>query len=77
MVFQVNAVKGESQGFQSFFSYRRFQLAFPNHYAMPTHFCKLALFLQITVTIALYLCFPKLHVCLWKHIILNPLAELI
>ena len=71
MVFQVNTVKGESQGFQSFFPYRRFQLAFPNRYAMPTHFCKLALFLQVTVTIALYLCFPKLHICLWKHIILT------
>ncbi len=78
MVFQVNAVKGESQGFQSFFSYRRFQLAFPNRYAMPTHFCKLALFLQVTVTIALYLCFPEIHICLWKHIILTafmPMPE--
>ena len=71
MVFQINAVKGESQGFQSFFSYRRFQLAFPDRYAMPTHFCKLALFLQVTVTIALYLCSPETHVCLWKHIILT------
>ena len=71
MVFQVNAVKGESQGFQGLFSYRRFQLAFPDRYAMPTHFCKLALFLQVTVTIALNLCFPKLHICLWKHIILT------
>gem|GEM_PF-2958283 len=71
MVFQVNAVKGESQGFQGLFSYRRFQLAFPDRYAMPTHFCKLALFLQVTATIALYLCFPETHVCLWKHIILT------
>ena len=78
MVFQVNAVKGESQGFQGLFSYRRFQLAFPNRYAMPTHFCKLALFLQVTVTIALYLCFPEIHICLWKHIILTafmPMPE--
>ena len=71
MVFQINAVKGESQGFQGLFSYRRFQLAFPNRYAMPTHFSKLALFLQVTVTIAFYLCLPKLHICLWKHIILT------
>ena len=78
MVFQVNAVKGESQGFQGLFSYRRFQLAFPNRYAMPTHFCKLALFLQVTVTIALYLCSPETHICLWKHIILTafmPMPE--
>ena len=78
MVFQVNAVKGESQGFQGLFSYRRFQLAFPDRYAMPTHFCKLALFLQVTVTIALYLCFPEIHICLWKHIILTafmPMPE--
>ena len=78
MVFQVNAVKGESQGFQSLFSYRRFQLAFPNRYTMPTHFCKLALFLQVTVTIAPNLCLPKLHICLWKHIILTafmPMPE--
>ena len=71
MVFQINAVKGESQGFQGLFSYRRFQLAFPNRYAMPTHLCKLVLFLQVTVTIALNLCLPKLHICLWKHIILT------
>ena len=71
MVFQVNAVKSESQGFQGLFSYRRFELAFPNRYAMPTHFCKLALFLQVTVTIALYLCSPEIHICLWKHIILT------
>lgn len=71
MVFQVNAVKGESQGFQSFFPNRKFQLAFPNRYAMPTHFCKLALFLQVTVTIALNLCSPEIHICLWKHIILT------
>lgn len=78
MVFQVNAVKGESQGFQGLFSYRRFQLAFPDRYAMPTHFSKLALFLQVTVTIALYLCLPKLHVCLWEYVILTvfvPMPE--
>lgn len=71
MVFQVNAVKGESQGFQGLFSYRRFQLAFPNRNAMPTHLCKFALFLQVTVTIALNLCLPEIHICLWKHIILT------
>ena len=78
MVFQINAVKGESQGFQGLFSYRRFQLAFPDRYAMPTHLCKLALFLQVTVTIALYLCSPETHICLWKHIILTafmPMPE--
>lgn len=71
MVFKINAVKGESQGFQGLFSYRRFQLAFPNRNAMPTHLCKFALFLQVTVTIAINLCFPEIHVCLWKHIILT------
>lgn len=78
MVFKINAIKCESQGFQSFFPNRKFQLAFPNRYAMPTHFCKLALFLQITVTIALYLCSPETHICLWKHIILTafmPMPE--
>ena len=72
MVFQVNAVKGESQSFQGLFSYRRFQLAFPNRNAMPTHLCKFALFLQVTVTIALNLCSPEIHICLWKHINLQP-----
>lgn len=76
MVVKIYAVESECQRLQGLCSYSRLQLTFPHRDAMPSHRCKLVLFSQVTSLIALYLCFPKICVSLWQHIILAVLVPM-
>ena len=63
-------VQGECQRFQSLFSDRPFQLAFPHSDAMPSHGSQLMLFFFVAAFVAFYFRFPESDVRLGQGKIL-------